>query len=79
VVEARLQNAITGVARATVTSLAGLATELLVIAAIGCYGIGSAFAADSTLFAWFAGAYVIIAAAMLRARRVIHLDSARCR
>ncbi|MDQ3676690.1 MAG: MFS transporter [Actinomycetota bacterium] len=67
VVDTRLQDAIRGPARSTVTSLAGLATELLVLAVFAGYGAGSALAGDATLFACFAGVYVVIAAAMLRA------------
>jgi predicted MFS family arabinose efflux permease len=64
VVDARLQDAITGPARSTVTSLASLATETLVLASFAAYGLGSAFAGHATLFACFAAAYVLVAAAM---------------
>lgn len=67
VVEARLQHEIDGSARSTVTSIASLATELLVLAAIAGYGAGSAVAGNATLFACFAAIYVVVAAAMLRA------------
>jgi hypothetical protein len=66
VVDARLQHAITGSARATVTSVASLATELLVLAAFAAYGAGSQVAGHSTLFALFAGVYAIVAAALWR-------------
>ena len=66
VVEARLQAAIHGAARSTVTSLAGLATELLVLGVFAGYAAGSAVAANATLFACFAAAYVVVAATMLR-------------
>ena len=67
-VEARLQDAITGAARSTVTSLAGFATELLVLAVFAGYGAGSALASNATLFACFAAIYLVVAAAMLRRR-----------
>ncbi len=62
VVEARLQDAINGTARSTVTSLAGLATEVLVLAVYAGYGAGSALAGHAPLFAGFAAVYVVIAA-----------------
>jgi hypothetical protein len=68
VVDVRLQDAIAGPARSTVTSLAGFATEVLVVAVFAAYGAGSAVAGDATLFACFAAAYVVVAAAMLRER-----------
>jgi hypothetical protein len=63
--DARLQDAIAGPARSTVTSLAGLATEALVLAVYAGYGAASAVAGDATLFACFAGAYLVVAAALL--------------
>jgi MFS family permease len=65
VVNARLQHAIAGSSRSTVTSLAGFATELLVVGVFAGYGVGSAVAGNATLFAGFAAGYVIVAAAML--------------
>ena len=66
VVDARLQDTIEGPARSTVTSLASLATEVLVLAAFAGYGLGSALASHATLFAVFAAVYVAVAIAMLR-------------
>jgi hypothetical protein len=63
--DARLQDAIAGPARSTVTSLAGLATESLVLGVYAGYGAASAVAGDATLFACFAGAYLVVAAALL--------------
>ena len=65
VVDARLQDAIDGSARSTVTSLASLATELLVLGVFTGYAAGSAVATDATLFACFATVYVVVAAAIL--------------
>jgi predicted MFS family arabinose efflux permease len=69
VVDARLQEAITGPARSTVTSAAALATELLVLAVFAAYGAGSEIAGNAALFACFAAGYAIVAAAMLREPR----------
>ena len=63
--EARLQSAIDGVARSTITSMAGLATELLVLAVFAGYGAGSAVAGHAALFAAFAALYLGVAGAML--------------
>ena len=67
-VDARLQDAIEGPARSTVTSLAGLATEVLVLLVFAAYGAGSAVADHATLFVCFAAAYLVVAAAMTRVR-----------
>jgi len=66
VVEARLQDAINGSARSTVTSLAGLITEVLVVTVFAGYAAGSALAGHATLFACFAAIYVVVAAAIMR-------------
>lgn len=65
VVDARLQAAIDGAARSTITSLAGLATELLVLAVFAGYAAGSAVADHATLFVAFAAVYVAIGGALL--------------
>jgi len=49
--EARLQDTIEGPARATVTSVSGLLTELVAIATFGAYAVGSAWVSVSTLVA----------------------------
>jgi MFS family permease len=67
VVDARLQDAMTGEARSTVTSLASLATEVLVLVVFAAYAAGSAIASHATLFALSAAAYLIVA--VLAARR----------
>ena len=64
VVDARLQDAIAGPARATVTSLAGLATEVLVLLSFAAYGAGSALAGHATLFVCFAAVYLVLAAGL---------------
>jgi len=66
VAEARLQAAITGPARATVTSLAGLATELASVMVYLLYAMGSARASHATLFVAFALLYLPVAAALAR-------------
>jgi hypothetical protein len=63
--DTRLQDAITGPARSTVTSLAGLATEAVVLGVYAGYGAASTVAGDATLFACFAAAYLPVAAALL--------------
>jgi hypothetical protein len=68
-VEVRLQAAITGPARATVTSLAGFATEVVVVGVFAAYGAGSAVSGNAALFAGFAAVYVLVAGAVLRATR----------
>jgi hypothetical protein len=67
--EARLQAAITGPARATVTSVAGLATELASLAVIAIYAAGSAVLGHAALFALCAALYGPIAVAVARRRR----------
>nr|EIF94415.1 hypothetical protein [Streptomyces tsukubensis NRRL18488] len=70
VADARLQESLTGRARATVTSLAGLGTELTTLLVYGLYGAASGHADHGTLFALFAVPYVVFAAALaVRAQR----------
>ncbi len=69
VVETRLQSAISGPSRATVTSLAGFGTELLVLGVFGAYAAGSVVASNATLFAGFAAVYLVVAATLPRDRR----------
>ncbi|HEY8583021.1 MAG TPA: MFS transporter [Capillimicrobium sp.] len=66
VLDARVQAAIEGRARATVTSLAGLLTEVVVLAVFGLYGLGAAWASHAVLFACFAAVYLVVAALMAR-------------
>jgi hypothetical protein len=66
VVDARLQDSIAGRARSTVTSLAALATEVVVLGVYAGYGAGSAIAGNATLFAGFAACYLAVAIALRR-------------
>jgi hypothetical protein len=66
VVDAHLQDAIEGDARSTVTSLASLGTEVLVIACFAAYAAGSAFASHAILFAAGAATYLVVAALVAR-------------
>jgi MFS family permease len=61
VADARLQARITGPSRATVTSLAGLGTEVATIAIYGLYAGASTFAPHRTIFALFAVPYLLVA------------------
>ena len=61
VVDARLQQAIEGRARSTVTSVAGLLTEVATIATFAVYAAGSAALSHAVLFALCAAAYVVVA------------------
>ncbi len=61
VVDARLQQAIEGRARSTVTSLAGLLTEVATIATFTAYAAGSAALSHAVLFGLCAAAYLLVA------------------
>jgi MFS family permease len=61
VVDARLQQAIEGRARSTVTSLAGLLTEVATIATFTVYAAGSAALSHAMLFGLCAAAYLLVA------------------
>lgn len=61
VVGARLQERITGPSRATVTSLAGLGTEVVTILVYGGYALASTVASHQVVFALFAVPYLLIA------------------
>jgi MFS family permease len=65
--EARLQDQIADEARATVTSLAGLGTELVGISMFAGYAAGSVWFGPGPLFALVAVPYVVIALALRRA------------
>jgi MFS family permease len=70
VVDARLQETITGPSRATVTSLAGLGTDVATVLVYGAYAAGSALSlANSTIFALFAVPYAVIAIWLARGTR----------
>ncbi|MFG3698680.1 MFS transporter [Micromonospora sp. NPDC047620] len=59
--DARLQARITGSSRATVTSLAGMATDLTIIAVYGGYGLLATGAGNGVAFAVAAVPYLIVA------------------
>jgi MFS family permease len=64
VADARLQARITGPSRATVTSLAGLGTELVTVGVFGAYAAASTFAGPGLIFALFAVPYLAVAAVL---------------
>ena len=65
--DARLQSAIDGGARSTVTSFAGFATEAIVLVVFAAYAMGSEVAGHATLFALFAGLHLPVAVRLWRA------------
>ncbi|MEU5785068.1 MFS transporter [Micromonospora lupini] len=67
--DARLQARITGNTRATVTSLAGMATDLLIIGTYAGYGLVATAAGNAVAFAAAAGAYLVVALVLLARRR----------
>ncbi|MEU4337802.1 MFS transporter [Micromonospora lupini] len=67
--DARLQARITGNSRATVTSLAGMATDLLIIGTYTGYGLVATAAGNAVAFAAAAGAYLVVALVLLARRR----------
>lgn len=69
-VDARLQDAIEGTSRSTVTSIAGLGTEVCVVAVFAGYAAGSLVADDATLFALAASVYVPVAVLVARPARI---------
>ncbi|MEV4919477.1 MFS transporter [Streptomyces tirandamycinicus] len=66
--DARLQGAITGPSRATVTSLAGLGTGLTTLLVYGAYAGLSAHASHGTVFALLGLPYLAVAVTLGRAR-----------
>ena len=66
--DARLQARITGTSRATVTSLAGMATDVLIIVTYAGYGLLATAAGNAVAFALTAGAYVVVAVVLLTRR-----------
>ncbi|GGT20458.1 MFS transporter [Streptomyces kurssanovii] len=66
--DARLQAAITGRSRATITSLTGLGTNIASLLAYGTYAALSPYASHGTVFALLAVPYLLVAAAMGRPR-----------
>ncbi|MET7652035.1 MULTISPECIES: MFS transporter [unclassified Streptomyces] len=67
--DVRLQQRIEGTARATLTSVAGLGTELVTIAVYGAYGVLGAHFPHSTVFALCAVPYLITALVVGRGRK----------
>ena len=67
--DARLQAAIDGDARSTITSFAGFATEATVLGIFAAYAMGSAIAGHAILFALFAGLHLPVAAWLWRSRQ----------
>jgi MFS family permease len=63
---ARLQHSITGPARATVTSLAGMSTDVATLAVYGSYGALAGLAGHGGAFAVLALPYAAVAAWLLR-------------
>ncbi len=68
--DARLQHAITGPARATVTSLAGMTTDVTTIAVYGCYAALATAAGHSGAFVLLCAPYLVLAGWLLRGGRV---------
>lgn len=69
VADARLQARISGPARATVTSLAGMATDVSTLAVYAAYAALSGFTGNGGSFAVLALPYALVAAWMLRSDR----------
>ncbi|MBE1484687.1 MFS transporter [Plantactinospora soyae] len=61
VADVRLQESITGSTRATVTSLAGLGSEVVTLGVFGGYALASVFAGHGVIFAVFAVPYLVLA------------------
>lgn len=68
VTDARVQAAVTGPSRATVTSLGGVGTSLTTLLVYAAYGAASGHASHATLFALSAVPYLVIGAVMARGR-----------
>ncbi|MBQ0902306.1 MFS transporter [Micromonospora sp. U21] len=67
--DARLQARITGSSRATVTSLAGMATDVLIIVTYIGYGLVDTAAGNAVAFAVAAGPYLVVALVLVARRR----------
>ncbi|WP_433133361.1 MFS transporter [Micromonospora sp. CA-240977] len=67
--DARLQARIVGTSRATVTSLAGMVTDLLIIGTYAGYGLVATAAGDAVAFAVTAGPYLVMGLVLLCRRR----------
>jgi MFS family permease len=69
VADARLQARITGPSRATVTSLAGVGTELATVLVFGIYAAASSSGRHAVIFAFFAVPYLAVAAVLAYSAR----------
>ncbi|MGC4812962.1 MFS transporter [Micromonospora sp. DT228] len=67
--DARLQARIVGNSRATVTSLAGMATDLLIIGTYAGFGLLATAAGTAVAFAVTAGPYLVLGVVLLTRRR----------
>lgn len=75
--DARLQAAIDGEARSTITSLAAFVTEVLVLIVFAAYAVSSVIADHAALFGFFAAWYVIVAVWIARTRHLSCHHAAR--
>ncbi|MER7053837.1 MFS transporter [Streptomyces sp. NPDC000351] len=66
--DARLQRRIDATGRATLTSVAGLGTELATVAVLGGYAVIGTSAGHATAFAWAAVPYLLTAVVLVAAR-----------
>lgn len=73
--DARLQERISGGSRATVTSLAGMATDVLIIVTYAGYGLLATVAGNAVAFAVTAGPYVVVALVLSTRRRAAELPN----
>ncbi|MFF3289331.1 MFS transporter [Streptomyces sp. NPDC003023] len=69
--DVRLQSAITGPSRATVTSLTGLGTNIASLLAYGAYATLSPHASHGAVFALLALPYLLVSTALARPRRAL--------
>ncbi|MGX1913043.1 MFS transporter [Streptomyces phaeochromogenes] len=67
--DARLQDRIGGAGRATLTSVAGVGTDLTTIAVYGAYGVIGSATTHGAAFALFAVPYLVTAVALAAARK----------
>ncbi|MGN9778147.1 MFS transporter [Micromonospora sp. H33] len=75
--DARLQARITGPSRATVTSLAGMATDLTIIAVYAAYGLLATAAGNGAAFAVAAAPYLVMALLVAVGRARVASPAAR--
>jgi MFS family permease len=77
--DVRLQNSITGPARATVTSLAGMTTDVGTIAVYACYAALAGATGHAGAFVLLCAPYLLVAAWILRAGRATRSPTAPAR